>query len=204
MATSAQAHPAAAARSAFHPLIVGIGGTTSANSSSERALRAALAAAERYGAVTEIVTGQDLVLPMYAGDATARSEVAQRLVGLLRRSDGIIIASPAYHGVMSGLVKNALDYVEDLRSDVRVYLDGRAVGSIVSAAGPQAIGTTLGAIRSMIHALRGWPTPNSAAFNTLDPAFKSDVAFDPAKPDFQLDLLARNVVDFARMKAAQY
>jgi FMN reductase len=199
----AQDHSASAKAPVFRPLIVGIGGTTSPNSSSERALRASLAAAQRYGAVTEIVTSQDLILPMYTNDATGRSGAAQRLVELLRRSDGIIVATPAYHGVMSGLVKNALDYVEDLRSDSRVYLDGRAVGSIVSAAGPQAIGTTLGAIRSMIHALRGWPTPSSAAFNTLDPAFKSEVSFDLAAPDFQLDLLAKHVVDFARMKATR-
>jgi len=204
MAVMTPHHCAVAQQAIFHPLIVGIGGTTSPNSSSERALRASLAAAQRYGAVTEIVTAQDLILPMYTTDTTGRSESAQRLVELLRRSDGIIVATPAYHGVMSGLVKNALDYVEDLRADSRVYLDGRAVGSIVSAAGPQAIGTTLGAIRSMIHALRGWPTPSSAAFNTLDSSFKAEVSFNPAAPDFQLDLLARHVVDFARMRAAMH
>lgn len=183
------------------PLIVGIGGTTGANSSSERALRAALAAAERYGANTEILIGSDLMLPMYTPDTSTRTAQALRLVSLLRQSDGVIVATPAYHGIMSGLIKNALDYVEDLRTDERCYLDGRAVGCIVSAAGWQAIGTTLGALRSMVHALRGWPTPSSAAFNTLDSGFRSESAFDPASPDGQLDLIAKQVVSFAHMNA---
>jgi FMN reductase len=183
------------------PLIVGIGGTTGANSSSERALRAALAAAERYGAETAIISGADLLLPMYTSDTSTRTAAAQRLVSLLRNCDGVIVATPAYHGIMSGLVKNALDYVEDLRADDRAYLDDRAVACIVSAAGWQAIGSTLGALRSMIHALRGWPTPSSAAFNTLEAGFRSDVVFDLYSPDIQLDRIAQQVVAFAQMKS---
>ena len=73
-------------------------------------------------------------------------------MSLLRQSDGIIVATPAYHGIVSGLIKNALDYVEDLRAGERCYLDGCAVGCIVSGAGWQATGTTLAALRGMIHA----------------------------------------------------
>jgi FMN reductase len=184
------------------PLIVGIGGTTGANSTSERALKAALAAAQRYGADTEIVAGQDLLLPMYSSSTADRTPEALRLVSLLRQSDGVLVATPAYHGIMSGLVKNALDYVEDLRADARTYLDGRAVGCIVSSAGWQAVGTTLGALRSMIHALRGWPTPSSAAYNTQEQGFSADRLFDPDGPDRQLDLLAKQVVHFARISGA--
>ena len=55
---------------------------------------------------------------------------------------GVVIATPSYHGGISGLVKNAIDFVEDMRDDERPYLDGRAVGCIVVADGPQAIGAT--------------------------------------------------------------
>ncbi len=103
---------------------------------------------------------------------------------------------------MSGLIKNALDYIEDLRTDQRCYLDERAVACIVSAAGWQAVGSTLGSLRSIIHALRGWPTPSSAAYNTLDPAFRSEAVFDPQSPDVQLDRIAQQLVAFAKMKSA--
>ena len=187
-------------RIALPPLVVGIGGTIGAVSSSERALRAALACAERYGAQTKLLCGIDLNLPIYSPYSAERTPAAKALVSLLRSCDGLIVATPAYHGGISGLVKNALDYVEDLRSDARCYLDERAVGCIVSAAGWQAVGCTLTAMRNVVHALRGWPTPSAAGFNTLEPGFGADTAFDTANPDPQLDRIARQVVDFAHMQ----
>ena len=110
----------------FVPLIVGLGGTTRVGSSSEIALRYALRAAERAGAQTAILAGPALNLPMYAPENPQRSPSASELISLLRRSHGVIVASPGYHGSISGLVKNALDYVEDMRSDSAAYFDGRA------------------------------------------------------------------------------
>jgi FMN reductase len=100
---------------------------------------------------------------------------------------------------MSGMLKNALDYVEDLRDDERPYLDGRAVGVIVGAYGAQAIGTTLVAVRSVIHALRAWPTPLGVGINSTAPAF--DAArrcVDPALAG-NIATMVGQVVDFARM-----
>ena len=85
-----------------------------------------------------------------------------QLIEAVREADAIIIATPGYHGGVSGLVKNALDTLEELRADDRPYLDGRAVGCIVTAYGWQAAGSVLTSLRSIVHALRGWPTPFGA------------------------------------------
>src|SRR6187401_2824388 len=90
-----------------HPLIVGLGGTTRPGSSTEQALRCALDAARAQGAETALIAGPELVLPMFAPESPVRTHEAQRLVELLRRCDGIILASPGYHGSISGLLKNA-------------------------------------------------------------------------------------------------
>src|SRR5258706_11544032 len=108
------------------PFVLGLGGTTRDGSATERALRVSLAAAEREGAETAIFAGKDLLLPMYRPGDLQRDGPSERLIGLFRHLDGIIIATPAYHGSLSGLVKNALDYTEDLRADERVYFDGCA------------------------------------------------------------------------------
>jgi FMN reductase len=178
-------------------LVVGIGGTTRAGSSTEKALRFALKAAVEAGAETELMGPADLQLPMYAPEFPDRTPQALRLVELLRRADGIIVGSPGYHGGISGLVKNALDYVEDMRGDARVYFDGRAVGCVVTAAGYQAAVGTLGALRQVVHALRGWPTPVGVAINTAEPAF--DAAGQPVQKSVadQLTLMAHQVVAFA-------
>ncbi|WIX81121.1 NADPH-dependent FMN reductase [Amycolatopsis carbonis] len=176
--------------------VVGLGGTVRPGSSSEQSLRIALRHAEELGATTHAFAGASLAqLPMYApgGDGGA---VARELVEHLRRADGVIIASPGYHGSMSGLVKNALDYVEDMREDPLSYLADRAVGLVVAAHGWQAGVTTLGALRSVVHALRGWVTPYGAVVNSLEAHF-ADGACDQPRVVQQLHLVADEVVRFA-------
>jgi FMN reductase len=183
------------------PLIVGLGGSTRPGSSSGRALAAALDAAAAHGATTRLFDGPHLArLPLYDPHGDARTDDTLALLDAIRAADGLVIASPGYHGGVSGLVKNALDYLEDLREDERPYLTGRAVGCIACAAGWQATVSTLGALRAIVHALRGWPTPMGAALNTAASDGERQAA--AAKADFQLRTLGAEVVRFARAHAA--
>lgn len=183
------------------PLIVGLGGTTRPHSTSETALRACLREAERLGARTQLFGAEALDLPMYGSAASATDAKAKRLVNALREADGLVLSTPAYHGSLSGLLKNALDYAEELRSDERPYLDMRAVGIVVCAFGPQAIGTTLVTIRSIVHALRGWPTPLGVGVNTSAATFDDKGVSSAPEVNAQLAMLARQVTDFAFMAA---
>jgi len=183
------------------PLIVGLGGTTRAGSSTELALSAALSAAEGLGARTRLVGGAFLAeLPIYDPRPGGPSERQAELADIVRSADGLILATPGYHGSLSGVVKNALDTLELLREDSRPYFTGRAVGVIVTAAGPQASGTTLTAVRSIIHALRGWPTPYGAAMTVNSASFGEDGRPREAHDAWQLDTVANQVVQFARMR----
>jgi FMN reductase len=184
------------------PLIVGIGGTTRIGSTSESALRLALSAAAQQGARVRAFTGADLPLEPYDPSSPARSKVAEEFVAVLRKADGVIISTPSYHGLMSGLLKNALDYTEDMRNDPRPYFDGRAVGCIVCAEGPQAMGSTLQGLRSMVHALRGWPTPFAATINSSARPFGPGGESREATTLQHLEIVASQVLDFARMRLA--
>jgi FMN reductase len=181
------------------PLVVGIGGTTRSMSSTDRALRISLRAAEEAGARTFLFDGPFLSrLPHFAPDNPDRNDEQRQLVEMVRRADGLIVASPGYHGGVSGLVKNALDLLDDLRDDERSYLDGRAVGCIVTAAGWQACGSTLAALRSIVHALRGWPTPFGAMLNTSENIFDTTGECQEENVATQLATVARQAVEFAR------
>ena len=182
--------------------IVAIGGASRPGSTTERALRTALGVAEAAGAETALFTGPDIDLPLYAPERTRRGPQATRLVAALRRADGVLIGSPAYHGGLSGLVKNALDYAEDLNGDARPYLDGRAVGCIATAAGWQGTAAALWAMRSVVHALRGWPTPLGVGINTAEPVFGEDGDCLSPTLQAQLELVGRQVLDFARWRRA--
>lgn len=191
----------ASPRNFRRPLIVGLGGTTKSNSSSERTLRQALTRREAAGADIMMFDGPALDLPMYAPEISERTEKAQALIDGLRKADAIVIASPGYHGTVSGLIKNALDYVQDMAGDERVYFEGRAVGLIAVAAGWQATGSTLATLRSITHALRGWPTPMAVAVNSVMPVFGDNGEITDTGILAQLDIMADQLVSFAQMKA---
>ena len=186
------------------PLIVGLGGTTRADSTSERALSVALAQAAALGCRTLAFASSQLPSEIYDPARTERSQQAIALVDALRRADGVIIATPAYHGGVSGLVKNALDFIEDLRDDERVYLQGRAVGCIVCAEGSQAMGSTLASLRAIVHALRGWPTPFGATLNSTLRPFGDAGQVSDAKSVQACNTVAEEVVGFARMRHARH
>jgi FMN reductase len=180
-------------------LIVGIGGSTRPGSSSERALCFALKAAESAGARTAMFGGAFLGrLPIYAPEIAERSCEQLEFVEAVRGADGIIVATPGYHGGVSGMVKNALDLLEDLRDDKRCYLEGRAVGCIITAFGWQTCGTTLSALRSIVHALRGWPTPMGAALNATSEIFDVSGNCTDQKSASQLSIVGWQVAEFAR------
>ena len=183
------------------PVIVGIGGTTRANSSTEKALRFALGVAEKEGAETVLFDGPTLDrFPHYAPEKPERCREAKDLVEAVRGADGLIVATPGYHGTISGLVKTALDYTEDLRDAVRPYFADRPVGCIATGAGWQGTVTALEALRAVVHALRGWPTPLGAAINTAQPVFSPDGDPTDERVAFQLTTVAQEVMQFIRWR----
>src|SRR3546814_17451286 len=82
-----------------------------------------------------------------------------------------------------------------------VDLNGLPVGLVATAFGWQATGGTLLAMRSIVHALRGWPTPFGAAINTSAGPFREGCCADPRIAE-QLALVGTPVVEFARVRGA--
>jgi FMN reductase len=184
------------------PLIIGIGGTVRAGSSTERALITALRAAQAAGAETKLFGGEFLAkLPPFDPRVGKATPEQAELAEAVRAADGVIVASPGYHGSLSGVIKNALDTLELTREDATPYFQGRPVGVIITADGWQAAGTTLMALRTIIHAMRGWPTPFGAALNAQTSLFDEAGECREAKDAWQLTTVAEQVMEFARMRA---
>jgi len=177
--------------------IVGIGGTLRPGSSSEQALAISLRAAADSGAQTAVLSGRALDFPFYDPGVTERSEKAAAFLAALRKADGVIISSPGYHGAMSGLIKNALDYIEDLAGDPRVYLSDVPVGCIGVAYGNQAAVAALSSLRSTVHALRGFPTPYGAAVVAGPGVFTESGCADPGTVS-SLELVGQQVLALCR------
>jgi FMN reductase len=183
------------------PIIVGIGGTLRTGSTTETALVCALQRAEQLGADTRLFGGEFLArLPIFdprPGDPTPEQ---LELVEAVRKADGIIVGSPGYHGSISGVVKNALDTLEITAKDPAPYFHGRPVGLVVTAYGWQATGSTLSALRGVMHAMRGWPTPFGAALNSTTGLFDEAGACRDTKDAWALATVAEQVMEFAIMQ----
>jgi FMN reductase len=185
------------------PLIIGLGGTPRSGSVTERALALALRHAEEAGARTKLFGGEFLErLPHFNPGPAGPSPEQAELSAAVREADGIILATPGYHGSLSGVVKNALDTLELTRGDASPYFHGRPVGVIVTADGAQAGGATLMAVRGIIHAMRGWPTPYGAALNAAN-LFDDTGECRETKDSWQIRTVADQVMEFAKMRAGQ-
>lgn len=180
------------------PYLLGLGGSKRAGSVSEKALVAALRKAEDLGAETNLLNGPALELPLYAPDEREQSSTAQAFLDEVRRADGFILASPSYHCGISGLLKNAIDYIQYLSTEPAPYFSGRAVGIIAVGAGWQGAVATLNALRISTHALRGWPTPLGVPINAQECAFDSNGDCLTPKLDTQLATMAGEVMSFAQ------
>ena len=185
------------------PLVVGIGGTTVAGSSTERALAMALHAAGAEGLQTRLFNGAALaLLPLYTPGAHARTVEEQAFVEAIREASGIVIASPGYHGSVSGLVKNAIDLVEETARDARPYFDDLPVGLIATAYGTQAGANTIAALRTIVHSLRGWPTPFAATINSTLCRFDDEGGCSDAAVLEQLARVGRQVARGVALRGA--
>jgi FMN reductase len=179
-----------------------LGGSTRPGSSSEKALRISAAAAEAAGAEVDLIVSRDLIFPIYDTETPDRDPLAVRFVDAVRAADAVIIASPGYHGAVSGMIKNALDYIEDLAKAERPYLDGMPVGCVAVAYGWQATVSTLHNLRVTVHSLRGWPSPLGATINASGKVFDETNACVDDSARFQLETVARQVVEFAQARQA--
>jgi FMN reductase len=177
--------------------LVLLGGSLRACSVSAQVLRACAELAVRHGARTSVLTASQLVLPPYLPDSAERSPAALRLLSALRRADGVIIATPTYHGGMSGLLKNALDHVEDLAVDTPAYLDGRVVGTVAVGWSEHGAATAVAELRNTVLSLRGWVTPMGVTVNAAQRSIVDEGVWSDAKVLRRLEILVGQVVEFA-------
>jgi FMN reductase len=174
-----------------------MGGTLRPGSSTEQAVRAVLGHAAAAGARVSMYSGPSINFPMYVHSKSDLSEDIAAFIAALRDADAIVLGSPAYHGGISGLIKNALDYTEEMSTDSEAYFEGRAVGCVAIGAGWQGANGTVSALRSVVHSLRGWPTPLGIALNSREPLFDSKGDALKSEVDKQFQIMAGQLIDFA-------
>ncbi|MEV4919559.1 NAD(P)H-dependent oxidoreductase [Streptomyces tirandamycinicus] len=148
-----------------------------------------------------VFAGADLAFPFYQPHLADPAPQTRPFLGALSRADGVVVISPAYHGTVSGLLKNALDYVNELADAPQPYLDGRPLGCVAIGAGDQGAASTLQTLRTVGHALRSWPTPMGVGLSQTRAELTGDGEPVDEQARNQLRVMTEQVITLARINA---
>jgi len=179
------------------PRIVGFGGALGSSSTSFLALKLALAGAEATGAETVAYDVRELALPMYEWGVPPPA-AAVHLADAMHRADGLVWSSPLYHGSVSGVFKNAIDWLELLADREPPYLTDKPVGLIGCSGGAQSM-QSINTLDFIVRALRGWVVPFSVPLVTAGKVFDESGAAVEMRVDAQLRMLGSEVTRAARI-----
>ncbi|GAB6931257.1 NADPH-dependent FMN reductase [Paenibacillus sp. JCM 10914] len=132
-------------------------------------------------------------LPFYSpDDASTRHEGVRELQRLLMEADGIILTTPEYHGGMSGVLKNALDYAS------QVHFTGKPVLSVSSAGGAVGV-SSLQQLQTTVRNLHGINSPEWISLGGTQRAmYEADVPDDAVILDYRAKEALTRFVDLVR------
>jgi NAD(P)H-dependent FMN reductase len=178
--------------------VVGICGSLRPNGWTRAALKIALAGAQERGAAAELLDLRDYDLP-FCGDVDAIEGNAgvQRLRQKVSEASGIILATPNYHGSLSGALKNALDLMS-----MREF-EGKVVGLIGVSGGRMGGTFTLNTLRAIGRTLHAWVIPSEAWVYNADSAFSEDWHIKDPRSEERVRDVGRKIARLTRMLASR-
>lgn len=132
------------------PKILALAGSLRAESYNKKLVKIAAESARRAGAEVRYIDLRDYPLPLMDEDLEAKEGLpanARKLKDLFIGSDGFLIAAPEYNSSISGVLKNAFDWISRPAPD-EAPLAGFAgkVAVIMSASSGE-----LGGLRGLVH-----------------------------------------------------
>lgn len=172
--------------------IVGIGGSLRRDSYSQIALNVAASRVEALGAEMEVLDLRLLQLPFCNGeDEYPDYPDVERLQQTVKQADGLILATPEYHGSVSGVLKNALDLMSFEQ------LDGKVTG-LISVLGGQPNSNALNDLRIIMRWVHGWVIPEQIAIGQAWKAFDPEGKLLDEKLSQRFDSFAQSLVENTR------
>ncbi|MGD1900190.1 MAG: NADPH-dependent FMN reductase [Phormidesmis sp.] len=168
--------------------IVGIGGSLRKDSYSMQALHLAIERTAALGAETQVLDLKKMNLPFVDGgsDYPDYPDV-ERLKSTVKGADAIILATPEYHGSISGVIKNALDLMSFDE------FSGKVTG-FISVLGGQPNSNALNEMRIIMRWVHAWSIPEQIAIGQAWKAFDENGKLTDAKLSERLDSFAQSLV----------
>ncbi len=169
--------------------VIGILGSLRQDSYSALALEQAINRVKALGASAEILDLREMSLPFCDGGSEYPDypdvEVLREKV---KAADGLILATPEYHGSVSGVMKNALDLMSfDHLAD--------KVTGLISVLGGQSNSNALNDLRIIVRWVHGWVIPEQIAIGQAWQAFDQSGDLKDDKLGQRFDAFAQSLVD---------
>jgi NAD(P)H-dependent FMN reductase len=183
--------------------ILGVAGSMRQESYSTLGLKMVLEETKKYGSDSYMLELRDMNLPLYDPRGSSSNDLSPNNLGksvlgkitkALKWADALVLASPDYHGSMSGVVKNFLDYFwEDFA--------GKAFGYIVAS---HEKGLTVAdQMRTAVRQCYGWSMPYNISINgEKDSDSKGNLANSALVR--RIKMLARDLVIYGALIRGQF
>jgi azobenzene reductase len=173
--------------------VLGVGSSMRQGSYSTTALNMILDMAKGNEAETKLLDLRQTNLPMLYAAKDDTHEIGQ-VTELVEWADAYILATPDYHGSMSGSLKNFLDYFWS-------EFAGKTFGYIV-ASHEKGL-TVMDQMRTAVRQCYGWSIPYGISINPEDD-FNDKKEVINRKLLSRLDMLARDLVVYGKLIRNQF
>jgi FMN reductase len=182
--------------------VLGVAGSMRQQSYSTRTLKIVLEEANKYASEPYMLELRKINLPLYDPSEITSDEpspnnnnnVLERITTALKWADAFVLASPDYHGSMSGGMKNFLDYFwEDFA--------GKTFGYIVAS---HEKGLTVAdQMRTTVRQCYGWSMPYNISING-EKDFDSKGNLVNSALAKRIKMLARDLVTYGTLIRGQF
>lgn len=167
--------------------ILGICGTYDLNSANGRMLELALNECEKLGSEVQIWDHGERPLPLVGADGSWDDLNVKDFQELATTADAFILSSPEYHGTMSGVMKNSLDWLYSKHTSGKVF-------GLISTLGGQSSNNTLNHMRIAARWIHGWVAPEQIAVPHIKDAFNTDGTLVDHSINERLTKMAESIV----------
>ena len=171
--------------------VVGLAGEYRSSSKSGMLVNLALKMAMEQGADVEFWDLAERPLPLVGEEGCWTHPNVKAFQSLLEESDAFFLSSPEYHGTMSGVMKNTMDWMYDK------HVGGKVFG-IMSTLGGVTNANTLNHMRISLRWLHGWPVPEQLAIGHVKEAFDEEGSLVDEELHQRLSKLVNSVLSTAK------
>ena len=172
--------------------VMGISGSYGNDSNNTKLVKLGLEILSNLGAETHFWDLNEKPLPLVGEEGCWEHENVKDFQNLATEVNAYLLSSPEYHGCMSGVMKNQLDWIYSK------HVSGKAFG-LMSTLGGQSNSNTLNQMRIAVRWIHGWAIPEQIAVPNIKTAFNEDGMLQDEKLIERLENTMQSLFDAALM-----